>query len=83
MFFVRTYFLDLPQNLFYMEQMHAIQLTTIQGEETYINLTLITYFQSTPTGTIVSLGSKKLQVVEDLATIEDKLVNEVYEVVFG
>ena len=66
-----------------MEQMHAIQLTTIQGEETYINLSLINYFRSTPKGTIVGPGKKKLQVIEDLATIEYKLVNEVYEVVFG
>lgn len=33
-------------------------------------------------GTIVSLGSKKIQVIEDLATIEDKLENEVYEIDF-
>lgn len=63
--------------------MNAIQLTTIQGEETYINLSLIVYFRSTSKGTIVGMGRKKLQVVEDLDTIEHKLVNEVYEVVFG
>lgn len=66
-----------------MEKMNAIQLTTIQGEETYVNLSLINYFRSTHKGTIVGLGRTKLQVVEDLATIEHKLENEVYEIAFG